>query len=412
VFGFYWGGFVAESNDWPPRLSMLCQLSVISRFYTGFFSVFKLRKLLMQGQRYLYRVNTMFNDGQLKKGRGAQTNPANRFQLKSYQIEHPEAIDDWEHQKLETTYYEEQSRTIVNKINSPDIPLSWSLNPYQGCEHGCIYCYARNSHEYWGLGAGTDFESKILIKRQAPQMLRELFSSKKWHPSPISLSGNTDCYQPIERKLELTRSILQVCLDYGNSVGIITKNALILRDLDILQELNAKKLVSVYISVTSMDETLRRKLEPRTSTYSQRISIIEQLSKAGIHCGVMNAPIIPGLNDTHMYEVLRQASYAGAKSAGYTIVRLNGAIGGIFKDWLEKAYPEKVSKVSNGIQDIHGGSVADSRFHTRMKGEGAFADIISQQFKRYVKQFGLNETPFEFNLDAFSRLQPGQLRLF
>jgi DNA repair photolyase len=243
-------------------------------------------------------------------------------------------------------------------------------------------------------------------------MLRELFSSKKWHPSPISLSGNTDCYQPIERKLELTRSILQVCLDYGNPVGIITKNALILRDLDILQELNAKKLVSVYISVTSMDETLRRKLEPRTSTYSQRISIIEQLSKAGIHCGVMNAPIIPGLNDTHMYEVLRQASYAGAKSAGYTIVRLNGAIGGIFKDWLEKAYPEKVSKVSNGIQDIHGGSVADSRFHTRMKGEGAFADIISQQFKRYVKQFGLNETPFEFNLDAFSRLQPGQLRLF
>ncbi|MFZ4753614.1 MAG: PA0069 family radical SAM protein [Chitinophagaceae bacterium] len=354
----------------------------------------------------------MFNDGQLKKGRGAQTNPANRFQLKSYQIEHPEAIDDWEHQKLETTYYEEQSRTIVNKINSPDIPLSWSLNPYQGCEHGCIYYYARNSHEYWGLGAGTDFESKILIKRQAPQMLRELFSSKKWHPSPISLSGNTDCYQPIERKLELTRSILQVCLDYGNPVGIITKNALIQRDLDILQELNAKKLVSVYISVTSMDETLRRKLEPRTSTYSQRISIIEQLSKAGIHCGVMNAPIIPGLNDTHMYEVLRQASYAGAKSAGYTIARLNGAIGGIFKDWLEKAYPEKVSKVWNGIQDIHGGSVADSRFHTRMKGEGAFADIISQQFKRYVKQFGLNETPFEFNLDAFSRLQPGQLRLF
>ena len=346
------------------------------------------------------------------KGRGAQSNPKNKFSLDEYAIDHPEAIDDWEKDRIETQFFQENGTTILNKITSPDVPLSWSLNPYQGCEHGCVYCYARNSHEYWGFSAGTDFESKIVVKRRAPELLRELFSSRKWQPAPISLSGNTDCYQPIERKLEITRKLLEVCLEYKNPVGIITKNALLLRDLDILQELNRYKLVSVYISITSMDEDLRRKLEPRTSKYADRIKILETLSKSGIQTGVMNAPIIPGINDAHMYEVLRRASLAGAKSAGYTMVRLNGAIGPIFKDWLSFTFPDRAQKVMNLIADSHGGKVNDSRFGTRMKGEGNMADMVNQQFKIYSRQFHLNEEQFEYNLNDFVRLKPGQLRLF
>ena len=346
------------------------------------------------------------------KGRGAQSNPKNKFSFDEYVVEHPEAIDDWEKDKIQTTYYQENGSTILNKINSPNVPLSWSLNPYQGCEHGCVYCYARNSHEYWGFSAGTDFESKIVVKKKAPELLRELFSSRKWQAAPISLSGNTDCYQPIERKLEITRKLLEVCLEYKNPVGIITKNALILRDLDILQELSKYNLVSVYTSITSMDEDLRRKLEPRTSKYADRIKILETLSKSGIHTGVMNAPIIPGINDTHMYEVLRRASLAGAKSAEYTMVRLNGAVGAIFKDWLSFTFPDRAQKVMNMIADSHGGKVSDSRFETRMTGEGNVADMIRQQFNMYTRQFHLNEEQFEFNLNAFVRIKPGQLRLF
>jgi DNA repair photolyase len=332
--------------------------------------------------------------------------------MKSYAIEHPEAIDDWEKEQFKTEFFFEEGKTILNRVTSPDIPFSYSLNPYQGCEHGCVYCYARNSHEYWGFSAGTDFESKIVIKKRAAELLRNLFSSKKWVPTPISLSGNTDCYQPIERKMGITRKILEVCLEYKNPVGIITKNALILRDLDILQELAKHNLVSVYTSITSMDEALRRKLEPRTSKYADRIKIIEALSKNGIHTGVMNAPIIPGINDTHMYEVLRRASLAGAKSAGYTVVRLNGAIGPIFQNWLTLNFPDRAQKVWNMIADCHGGNVEDTRFGTRMKGEGNIAEIIHQQFNLYCTQFHLNEEKFELNCNDFIRLKPGQLRLF
>jgi len=352
------------------------------------------------------------NEKEYRKGRGAQSNPSNKFAMDEYVIEHPEAIDDWEKEKIATTYFEEHGKTILNKVTSPDLGMSWSLNPYQGCEHGCIYCYARNSHEYWGFSAGTDFESKIVIKKKAPELLRELFSSKKWQPVPISLSGNTDCYQPIERKMEITRKLLEVCLEYKNPVGIITKNALILRDLDILQELNKHRLVSVFTSITSVDEELRRKLEPRTSTYADRFKVLETLSKAGIYTGVMNAPIIPGLNDIHMHEVLRRASLAGAKSAGYTIVRLNGAIGGIFKDWISLTFPDRAQKVINMISDCHGGTVNDSRYGTRMKGEGNIAEIIQKSFKLYTTKYHLNEEHFEFNLNDFVRIKPGQLRLF
>ena len=346
------------------------------------------------------------------KGRGAQFNTPNSFDSSQYGVFLPEGIDDWSVISLKSQYLEENSKTVVNRIKSPDIPLSFSLNPYQGCEHGCIYCYARYSHEYWGYSAGLDFEQKILYKRRAPELLRELFSRKSWLPAPISLSGNTDCYQPIERKLEITRKLLEVCLDYRNPVGIITKNSLILRDLDLLQELAKKNLVSVYTSLTSMDEDLRRKMEPRTTTYKERLRVIEKLSKAGIFCGVMNAPIIPAINDSHMFEVLRQASYAGAKSAGYTLVRLNGALGSLFADWLNIHFPERAPKVLNLISSCHDGKLNDSRFSSRMKGEGNVAEMIEQQFKLYCNQFNLNKEKFNYSLDHFVRLKPGQLRLF
>lgn len=353
----------------------------------------------------------MKNDG-YTKGRGAQTNTPNRFLKHWPEQMHIEAIDDWEKEKKATEYFYEDGATILNKINSPDVPLAYSLNPYQGCEHGCVYCYARPTHEYWGYSAGEDFEQKIIIKHKAAQLLRQTFGSKKWKPMPISLSGNTDPYQPAERKTKISRQLLEVCLEYKNPVGIITKNSLILRDLDLLQELNKEKLVSVYISITSMDENLRRKLEPRTTTYKERIQALEKLSEVGIHTGVMNAPIIPGLNDAHMYEVLRQASMAGAKSAGYTLVRLNGAVEDIFTHWLQHTYPERSNKILNSIMDTHGGSLSDSRFGTRMKGEGNFAEIMNQQFHLYCRQFKLNEEKFEFNTSGFVRHKPGQMSLF
>lgn len=346
------------------------------------------------------------------KGRGAQFNPKNRFLKGEYVQEHIEGIDDWEQEERKTEYILDESKTIVNEVTSPDVGMGFSLNPYQGCEHGCIYCYARNSHEYWGYSAGVDFESRIVVKHNAPALLRKFFENKNWQPTPISLSGNTDCYQPIERKMKLTRQLLEICLDFRNPVGIITKNALILRDIDILQELAAKKLVCVYTSITSMDEKLRSYLEPRTASYKNRLKVVQTLTEKGIPTGIMNAPLIPGLNDMHMHDTLKAASEAGALWAGYTIVRLNGAIGPIFKDWLYKTFPERADKVWHQIEACHNGQVNDSRFGTRMRGEGRFAEIIKQQFKLYCRKFHLNETRFEYNISEFRRLKGNQLQLF
>jgi len=348
--------------------------------------------------------------------RGAQMNPSNRFDKNVYGQFNVEGIVEWEpkHQAGEkkTVFYEKHAKTIVNKVTSPDIPFTYSLNPYQGCEHGCVYCYARNSHEYWGFSAGQDFEQKIIIKKNAPEKLEALFRSKKWKCAPISLSGNTDCYQPVERKQKITRRLLEICLKYQNPVGIITKNKLILRDLDLLKKLNEKNLVQVYISITGIDEKIRRKLEPRTATYLARFEVIKQLSEAGIPVGVMNAPIIPGLNDQAMYEVLRQANIHGAKVAGYTTVRLNGAVGPIFTDWIQKAFPLKAEKVLSLISDMHYGKINNSKFGERMRGSGNLAHLIKQQFDKYSKQFGLNQEEFTYNTSEFIRHQPGQMRLF
>lgn len=348
----------------------------------------------------------------MEKGRGAQLNPKNRFLKGEYLQWHPEAIDDWETQPRKTEFIFDDNKSLVNKVTSPDVGMLYSANPYQGCEHGCIYCYARNTHEYWGFSAGLDFESRIVVKKNAPQLLRKFFENKNWQPAPISLSGNTDCYQPIERRMRITRQLLQVCLEYRNPVGVITKNALVLRDLDILQELAKLGLVRVFSSITALDENLRLLMEPRTASYRQRLKTVETLSKAGVPTGIMNAPIIPGLNDKDMPAVLKAAAEAGAQWAGYTIVRLNGAIGIIFRDWLEKAMPERADKIWNAICDCHGGQVNDSRFGNRMAGEGKFAEMIRSQFTLFCKKYGLNEAKMEYNTSLFRRIKGAQLPLF
>ncbi len=356
-------------------------------------------------------VNQVAND-RFDKGRGAQYNPKNRFLKGEYVQEHTEGIDDWEQERRNTEYIMDDSKTLVNKVTSPDVGMAYSANPYQGCEHGCVYCYARNSHEYWGYSAGLDFESRIVVKKNAPALLRKFFDNKNWEPACISLSGNTDCYQPIERRMKITRALLEICLEYRNPVGIITKNALVLRDLDILQEMAGMNLVRVFTSITSMDEGLRQVMEPRTASYKSRFKVLETLSKAGVPTGVMNAPLIPGLNDMHMHDVLKAASEAGAKWAGYTVVRLNGAIGNIFKDWLYKAFPDRADKVWKQICECHDGKVNDSRWGNRMVGDGKFATLIRDQFQLYCRKFHLNEEHVELDTTAFRRLKNKQLSLF
>jgi DNA repair photolyase len=346
------------------------------------------------------------------KGRGAQYNPQNKFLKGAYVQEHVEGIDDWELKPRTTEYIYDNSRTLVNEVTSPDVGMMYSANPYQGCEHGCIYCYARNSHEYWGYSAGLDFESRIVVKKNAPQLLQKFFENKNWQPTTISLSGNTDCYQPIERKMRITRQLLEICLEFRNPVGILTKNALVLRDLDILQELNKHQLVSVFSSITSLDEDLRRVMEPRTASYRSRLKVVETLAKNNIPTGIMNAPIIPGLNDTHMHDVLKAASEVGARWAGYTVVRLNGAIGNIFKDWVHKAFPDRAEKIWNLISSCHEGHVNDSRWGNRIVGDGKWAELIKDQFKLYCSKYHLNETSMKLNTSAFRRIRNNQLPLF
>ncbi|MBA9075847.1 PA0069 family radical SAM protein [Rufibacter quisquiliarum] len=346
------------------------------------------------------------------KGRGAQYNPSSPYLKNEYVVEHLEGVDEaWEH-KSATQFFIENPKKIVNEVDSPDLGLVYSMNPYQGCEHGCIYCYARNSHTYWGLGAGVDFEQKIVIKENAPQVLQAQLEKPSWVVRPIMLAGNTDCYQPIEAKKKLTRQLLEVLLRYRHPVSLITKNALILRDLDLLQELSRHRLVHVSVSVTTLQESLRQKMEPRTATGQKRLGVVRTLSEAGVPVNVMVAPIIPGLNDHEVPAILEAAAHAGALSAAYTVVRLNGAIGEIFEDWVTKAYPERASKVLNQIKSCHGGTLNDSQFGRRMVGEGKWAETIRSLFKiSYQKHFKDRQMP-AYDLSLFTPKSGKQLTFF
>ncbi len=347
------------------------------------------------------------------KGRGAQLNTDNRFSKNVYREEHDEMIDEPLLSDSRTQILFEYPKKIVNPIKSPDVPGKYSMNPYQGCEHGCIYCYARNTHEYWGYSAGLDFERKIIAKPDAPRLLEKQLMNKNWEVSAILLSGNTDCYQPQERKLKITRELLEVLLKFKHPVGIITKNNLILRDIDILQEMASHRLVHVMVSITTLREELRVKMEPRTVTALNRMKVIEELNKAGIPTGIMTAPIIPGLNSEEIPALIETAANHQAITAGYEIVRLNGSIGELFKDWIFKNYPDRAEKVLHQIAELHGGKVNDSRFGTRMRGEGNIAQSINQLFKMSVKKHLSGRDNFEFNLTAFQRPNNNpQMKLF
>lgn len=345
------------------------------------------------------------------KGRGAQINTDNPFAAHRA-ARHPDLTFSSATEEIQTEYLETHPKTIINKVESPDIGLEHSMNPYQGCEHGCVYCYARNTHPYWGYSAGLDFESKILVKREAPQLLAKKLASPKWIPSPIMLSGNTDCYQPVEAKLKITRQLLEVLERFHHPVGIITKSALILRDLDIIQRMAEKKLVSVAISINTLDESLRRQLEPRTATAQRRLQVIETLSNAGVHVHAMLAPVIPGLNDHELMDLMEAVSAAGAKDAGYIVVRLNGDVGPIFMDWLKKKYKDRAQRIINRILDAHGGQLNDSRSGIRMKGEGKYAEMIGAHFHLAKRRFMPNIQPFEYDLSLYEKARNPQLNLF
>ncbi|MGO3707955.1 MAG: PA0069 family radical SAM protein [Mesonia hippocampi] len=350
------------------------------------------------------------------KGRGAQKNVANRF----FELSHTLDNDflDYCHKENETptnnkTQFQEVfPKSIVNKVKSPDVGMTYSLNPYQGCEHGCIYCYARNSHEYWGYSAGLDFEQKILVKKNAAKLLENKINSKSWKATPIVLSGNTDCYQPIEKKLNLTRSCLQVFLNYKHPVAIITKNALITRDLDILKALAKDNLIRVNISVTSLNEETRRLLEPRTASIKLRLKTIKTLTEANIPVNVMMAPIIPGINSHEILPLVKKVSEVGATSVGYTLVRLNGAIADIFSDWIKKTMPNKAEKVLHQIADCHNGNLHNSQYGQRMRGNGVFAKQIADLFKIAQNKYLSNKEIKPLNNSLFEQFKTGQYKLF
>ncbi len=312
------------------------------------------------------------------KGRGAPVNPPNRFEkLTSVRDEEWTEPDD---PAPTTQFFRDSSRLLITRNTSPDVGFSASLNPYRGCEHGCIYCYARPTHEYLGLSAGLDFESKIIAKMDAPALLRAELSSRRWTPMVLAMSGITDCYQPVERRLRLTRSCLEVLADFRNPVSLITKNALVTRDVDLLQELHRYQAVHVTLSVTSLRLELAQTLEPRTSMPRARLEAIRTLARAGIPVSVNIAPIIPGLNDYEVSAILEAAAEAGATGAGFVIVRLPYSVAPLFEKWLTHHAPESKEKILHRIREIRGGRLNDPRFGSRMTGEGAYAEQIRDMF--------------------------------
>jgi DNA repair photolyase len=347
--------------------------------------------------------------------RGATENPVNRFE--KIQIEpdadwNPDEEDGGRPQGPRTEFFKDHSQTIIARNDSPDVGFTASLNPYRGCEHGCIYCYARPTHEFLGFSAGLDFESKIMIKEDAPELLRAELMSPKWQPQVIFMSGVTDCYQPVEAKLKLTRRCLEVLAEFRNPVFIITKNRLVTRDIDLLGELARHNAAEVWLSITTLDPELRKVMEPRTSPPAARLAAIRELTRAGVPAGVNVAPIIPGLTDHEIPAILQAAADAGAKAAGYTVVRLPYGVASLFEKWLETHFPDRKEKVLNRLRTMRNGKLNDSQWGTRMRGEGIFADQIEQMFVVARRKAGIQGHGGELSTAAFRRPPGAQLPLF
>ena len=348
------------------------------------------------------------NSSRSVTGRGSSGNPRNRFER--IEVE-PDPVATDEEPRPETVYLRDHSRSIIARNDSPDIGFDASINPYRGCSHGCVYCYARPTHEYLGLSAGLDFESKVLVKLDAPELLRRQLTSPRWEPKVLSMSGVTDPYQPVEKRLCITRRCLGVLAEFRNPVAIVTKNHLVTRDIDLLCELAQHDAAVVAVSLTTLDDELRRVMEPRTSRPVRRLAAIEKLAGAGIPVGVMTAPVIPGITDHELPNLISAAAEAGAAFAAYTPVRLPGAVGPIFEDWLSRHFPDRKEKVLNRIRSMRAGRLNDPGFGSRMRGEGIVADHIAQLFDISCRRAGIERGRFpKLSTAAFRR--EGQPSLF
>ena len=349
------------------------------------------------------------------RGRGASYNPPNRFDQISF-----EPDEDWEdpddpHPYRKTHYYRDHSRTVIARNESPDVGFDASVNPFRGCANGCIYCFARPTHEYLGLSAGLDFETKIFVKEDAPELLRAELAKPRWTPQVIAMSGVTDCYQPVERKLGITRRCIEVLAEFRNPVAIVTKNHLVTRDADLLGEMASWNGAAVNVSVTSLNEKLQRVMEPRTSTPKRRLQAIETLAKAGVPVRALVAPVVPGLTDHEIPAILRAVADAGATGAAYIPLRLPYGLKELFETWLHTHFPDRADKVLNRIRSIRGGKLNDSEFGSRMCGEGVFADGMNALFHAAARKVGLHDREHpKLSTEHFRRSHDkhGQLGLF
>jgi DNA repair photolyase len=344
------------------------------------------------------------------RGRGAAENPKNRFEEIEV-LPDPEAPED-ERPAPATRFYRDASRTAIATNDSPDVGFSASLNPYRGCEHGCVYCYARPTHEYLGFSAGLDFETRIMVKEDAPALLRKELTAPSWKPQVVAISGVTDAYQPAERRLRLTRGCLEVFAQFRNPVAIVTKNHLVTRDADLLSELAAHRAAAVFVSVTTLDGELARTMEPRASAPSRRLDAIARLASAGIPVGVLIAPVIPGLTEHEIPAILSAAKEAGARHAGRVMLRLPFGVKDLFDRWLERHAPGKKKKVLGRIRDIRGGDLNDPAFGSRMRGQGPLADQIHQLFSATCIRIGIPQEGPTLTTEHFRRPGAVQLNLF
>ena len=351
----------------------------------------------------------MSSNYQKIKGRGSSSNPANRFDKIDF-IPDEEFYKD--ETKPKTEFFKDTSKTIITYNKSPDINFEASINPYRGCEHGCVYCYARPNHEHLGLSAGLDFETKIFVKENAPELLIKELSSKKWKPQTIAISGVTDCYQPCEKHFEITRRCLEILNEFRNPVGIVTKNHMVTRDIDILKELAEINAAVVMISITTLDSTLARLMEPRTSQPELRLKAIKQLTEIGIPVGVLIAPVIPGLTDHEIPKIIESAVEAGAKYAGYVMLRLPFGVKDIFTNWLEQHYPGKKNKVLNRVMSVRDGKLYVSEIFNRQKGQGVFAEQVAKMFEIACRKNGIDKNRVNLSTDKFNNPYKKQLELF